>query len=424
MADVQHEALTSTNGIHTVVSAQPANEAARLALGWGVGDVGKVAYQLDTRALWVLRGDGVGGVQWFGIGDAAQVEANTTAISGKAAVTASAPANVTKAAAAVGVATDAARADHKHDISTAAPSTIGTANAEGSATSLARSDHVHLAARRVWTWANAAARLAQSVTAGQIGLVGYQTDMDLEFELLAVTPAVRWGRLDDPSMGPWAQFFGAQGGTSNNGLNIGNVVAGTIGQRSPAPTNRSTARMRASFTTAASLGATGYFRIGGGATLGSTAFGFRYRAAFIPGVVSASMRWVYGIYDILGASTNQSPTVVTNALAIGADLSVGPNLKIYHNDAGGAASSVDLGASFPGGQAGVGYEVEFYSADGSTVTYNVLNLNTGAETSGTLSTDIPTTSALLQHGCYESNNTDSTAISVDFSYVQFSNRNR
>jgi len=63
--------------------------------------------------------------------------------SGAAALTASAPANVTKAAAAVGVATDAARADHKHDISTAAPSSVGTANSEGAATSLARSDHVH-----------------------------------------------------------------------------------------------------------------------------------------------------------------------------------------------------------------------------------------------------------------------------------------
>lgn len=54
-----------------------------------------------------------------------------------------APADVTKAAAAVGVSTAPARADHKHDVSTAAPSSVGLANAEGVATSLARSDHVH-----------------------------------------------------------------------------------------------------------------------------------------------------------------------------------------------------------------------------------------------------------------------------------------
>jgi len=59
-------------------------------------------------------------------------------------LTSSAPVNVTKAAAAVGTATDAARSDHKHDISTAAPGTVTFgAAAEGSATSLARSDHTH-----------------------------------------------------------------------------------------------------------------------------------------------------------------------------------------------------------------------------------------------------------------------------------------
>ena len=54
-----------------------------------------------------------------------------------------APANVTKAAAAVGVATTSARADHKHDVTTAAAVAVGATNAEGAATSLARSNHTH-----------------------------------------------------------------------------------------------------------------------------------------------------------------------------------------------------------------------------------------------------------------------------------------
>ena len=54
-----------------------------------------------------------------------------------------APVNVTKAAAAIGTSGEPARADHKHDVTTAAVTTIGTANTEGTATSLARSDHVH-----------------------------------------------------------------------------------------------------------------------------------------------------------------------------------------------------------------------------------------------------------------------------------------
>lgn len=55
-----------------------------------------------------------------------------------------APVDVTKAAAAAGSSTAPARADHKHDITTAAPTTgIGAANSEGAASTLARSDHSH-----------------------------------------------------------------------------------------------------------------------------------------------------------------------------------------------------------------------------------------------------------------------------------------
>lgn len=62
-----------------------------------------------------------------------------------AALTSSAPENATKSAAVVGVATTAARADHKHDVTTATASSIapGGSNAEGSSTSLARADHTH-----------------------------------------------------------------------------------------------------------------------------------------------------------------------------------------------------------------------------------------------------------------------------------------
>lgn len=58
-------------------------------------------------------------------------------------ITSTAPVNVTKGTAAVGVSSEAARQDHKHDITTATPSSVGTGNSEGVAASLARSDHVH-----------------------------------------------------------------------------------------------------------------------------------------------------------------------------------------------------------------------------------------------------------------------------------------
>lgn len=60
-------------------------------------------------------------------------------------LTATPPVDVTKATAAIGVSTEAARADHKHDIATANPNSItfGVASTQGTSSSLARADHVH-----------------------------------------------------------------------------------------------------------------------------------------------------------------------------------------------------------------------------------------------------------------------------------------
>jgi hypothetical protein len=60
-------------------------------------------------------------------------------------LTAVAPVNVTKVAAVVGVSTDAARSDHKHDVTTATAValTMPGSSTEGTATTLARSDHTH-----------------------------------------------------------------------------------------------------------------------------------------------------------------------------------------------------------------------------------------------------------------------------------------
>jgi len=58
-------------------------------------------------------------------------------------VTSNPPVNITKSSAVVGTAILAARADHKHDITTATAGSIGATNAEGTSTSLARADHTH-----------------------------------------------------------------------------------------------------------------------------------------------------------------------------------------------------------------------------------------------------------------------------------------
>lgn len=205
MPDVLHSGLGPGNG-HRTQHWEVANAAARLALSVVESQAGKVCRQLDDNTYYVLR-KVAGGVSWARIdsegaqvSDAAPMAATPTAASAGSSpdasrvdhkhaipvaapvaigaanaagsadtlarsdhvhalspadrakldasgpstpLTGAAPAAVTKAAAVVGVSTDAARADHKHDVSTAAPVAIAQANAEGSSASLARADHVH-----------------------------------------------------------------------------------------------------------------------------------------------------------------------------------------------------------------------------------------------------------------------------------------
>ena len=114
--------------LHTVPSLEYVDAAARNgATGLISTDIGRMARQLDDNSFWMLQG--VGPVVWVG----------ATA----PGLASSPPVDVTKAAAAAGVATTVSRSDHKHNVTTAAASTIGTSNSEGSATTLARSDHGH-----------------------------------------------------------------------------------------------------------------------------------------------------------------------------------------------------------------------------------------------------------------------------------------
>jgi len=119
------EDISLKGGYQTV-----ANVTARDAIATNQRKIGMQVYTVATAQLWVLY-PGITNGDW------------SVSVSG-AVVTSTAPVNVTKAAAAVGVSTEAARGDHKHDVTTAAPATgVGGANSEGTATSLARSDHNH-----------------------------------------------------------------------------------------------------------------------------------------------------------------------------------------------------------------------------------------------------------------------------------------
>jgi hypothetical protein len=85
----------------------------------------------SSNQEWVCLNSDLGAAVW-------KITTNTTTAS-------TAPSDITKSPAVIGSSADAAKADHKHDVSTAAASSLsaGGSNTEGSSTSLARSDHLH-----------------------------------------------------------------------------------------------------------------------------------------------------------------------------------------------------------------------------------------------------------------------------------------
>jgi hypothetical protein len=256
---------------------------------------------------------------------------------------------------------------------------------------------------------------------GDIGKRGYQTDMDLEYQLVALSPT-RWGRIEDPTCGliGWVGY-NMSGSGFGLGANVLNVQSGASGPRTLTATTRGSARVRSALNTGAVAGNTFYSRGTGGAQIACFGHGLRYRIVCGPGAVAAGMRWVHGLYDILGANVNQAPTVVLNALAVGAD---GGNLQIYTNDGAGPATATDLGASFPGVTAESIHEVEFYSPDGTDVRYSALNLGTGAEVSGTISSNLPAAGFFFNHGLFVTNNAQAAIVSADLASINIFQRSR
>lgn len=140
---VKNESTQANNGIYVIDDLGGASAKFQMTRAPDADSTAKVT---PNMVVPVERGS-TNGDKLFELDVDAAITLNTTALTfiDFRGLAITAPADVTKAAAAVGTSTTVARSDHKHDISTAAASglTSASTNAEGSATSLARSDHAH-----------------------------------------------------------------------------------------------------------------------------------------------------------------------------------------------------------------------------------------------------------------------------------------
>lgn len=201
---------------------------------------------------------------------------------------------------------------------------------------------------------------------------------------------------------------------NGNSTTIGQVglalsAAGTATAKNWASTNRYTKMRGLEYlvTTAATTAIAGWRGAAQQFTVGSNAAedgGFHHICRWGPstGVATTTSRAFVGFIAATAAPTDIENSTRTNIVGMGWD-AADTNIQIMHNDGTGTATKIDLGASFPVPTVDREeiYELAMFSPPGTTqsVTYRVRNLRTGAEATGTITTDLPgTTTALNPYG--------------------------
>lgn len=135
---------------------------------------------------------------------------------------------------------------------------------------------------------------------------------------------------------------------------------------------------------------------GNGANLG----GFLFQMTWGPdtGVSTTTSRAFAGLHSSTGAPTDVEPSgIVGSYIGMGWD-AADTNIQIMSNDNSGSATKTDLGASFPVPTADTTsvYRITLYCKPNDTkIEYRVKNLVTLAETTGSITTDLPAAATMM-----------------------------
>jgi hypothetical protein len=156
--------------------------------------------------------------------------------------------------------------------------------------------------------------------------------------------------------------------------------------------------------------------------------GFRFVITFAhtDSQYNSGARQFYGMTAttaLLGINSTVTVASLLNMIGIGSD-SGDAALSIYCNDGTGTAtkttlSSTDFPANRTSGSASTDiFSFELYNAIGSSsVKYKVTNLTTGVQATGTLSSDLPTSSTLLSFQGIRTSGSTSNACSFDLTKI-------
>lgn len=215
-------------------------------------------------------------------------------------------------------------------------------------------------------------------------------------------------------------IIGPGGGTTVGVIGCTITSVGTISNPNIASTNLKTQTRRIVNTSAAGAGSLASTRIaslecwrGNVASQG----GFFAVARFGLTTLQTGMRMFIGFTDnATAAPTNIDPTTSTTPGKIGMAIAASTgNWNLVHNITGTAPTVIALGASYPVDVTSLYEMILFAKPNDTVVTYRITNLSTGAQTSGTLSTNLPASTTPLGRVCWATNNATATAVAWDLS---------
>lgn len=149
--------------------------------------------------------------------------------------------------------------------------------------------------------------------------------------------------------------------------------------------------------------------IGGG-------FFFHMRVAPATGASNTSQRFWAGMRQNTAAPTDVNPSTAVHCIGFGWD-DADANCQVFTNDGTGAATKIDMGASWPvpvADRAAMFDVFIFAPPNSSSVFVAVVNLVTGASYSGEFSTDIPPQTTYLAPSTYASVGGVSSVVGIRF----------
>ncbi len=143
--------------------------------------------------------------------------------------------------------------------------------------------------------------------------------------------------------------------------------------------------------------------------------GFTYTNRVALVTLQAASKGFFGLWSSTAAgSTTLVPSTLTDAVVFGFNAPTDTNWKLFHNDASGAATEVDLGSGFPVSNFTNLYTIILYCPpNGASIWARMVNETTGAVFDQEITTNLPAATTFLSPRNYLNNGGAAAAVAYD-----------